>query len=202
MSHHVSEWLNAYHDGELHGSRLRQVEAHLAECQVCKEELQSLDSLSILLHEVPAVEMTSVERFASQVNLRMPHRQIMVSRKQILEVGWWMIPVGLFAAWVLFSTAFTVREVLSIAGNLGMLSSITNWAIFGAASEPVWSATLGQYGLLSGNTLNWAEATEVFTRTSLPQISLQASIALLYLSWIAIWWTRRTRREHGPLLEG
>ncbi|MGE5644024.1 MAG: hypothetical protein ACM3Y8_13520, partial [Byssovorax cruenta] len=66
----------------------------------------------------------------------------------------------------------------------------------------VWSATLGQYGLLSGNTLNWAEATEVFTRTSLPQISLQASIALLYLSWIAIWWTRRTRREHGPLLEG
>lgn len=202
MSHHVSEWLNAYHDGELHGSRLRQVEAHLAECQVCKEELQSLDSLSILLHEVPAVEMTSVERFASQVNLRLPHRQITVSRKQILEVGWWMIPVGLFAAWILFSTAFTVREVLSIAGNLGMLSSITNWAIFGAANEPVWSATLGQYGLLSGNTLNWAEATEVFTRTSLPQISLQASIALLYLSWIAIWWTRRTRREHGPLLEG
>ena len=202
MSHHVSEWLNGYHDGELHGSRLRQVEAHLAECQVCREELQSLDSLSILLHEVPAVEMTSVERFASQVNLRMPDRQITVSRKQILDVGWWMIPVGLFAAWVLFSTAFTLREVVSIAGNLGMLSSITNWAIFGSTSEPVWSATLGQYGLLSGNTLHWAEATEVFTRTSLPQISLQASIAMLYLSWIAIWWTRRTGREHKPLIDG
>ena len=30
MSKHVSEWLNAYHDGELHGSQLHQVEAHLA----------------------------------------------------------------------------------------------------------------------------------------------------------------------------
>lgn len=202
MSPHVSEWLNAYYDGELHGSRLHQVEAHLAECEFCQAELESFDSLSSILHEVPVVEISSLERFISQVNLRMPHRQITVSRKQILEVGWWMVPVGLLAIWVFFSTAFAVREVVSIAGNLGMFSSITNWAIFGSTSEPVWSATLGQYGLLSGNTLNWAEAAEVLTRTSLPQISLQASIAVLYLSWIALWWTSRTRREQGALVEG
>jgi hypothetical protein len=201
MSPHVSEWLNAYHDGELRGNRLHHVETHLAECDYCQAELESFERLSSILHEVPALEISSVERFASQVNLRMPYRQITVSRKQILEVGWWMIPVGLLAAWVFFSTAFTVREVMSFAGNLGMLSSITNWAIFGSTSEPVWSAMLGQYGLLSGNTLNWAEAAEVLTRTSLPQISLQASIALLYLSWIAIWWTRRTPQGYGQLLE-
>jgi hypothetical protein len=67
------------------------------------------------------------------------------------------------------------------------------------------SATLGQLGLLSGNSLNWAETTEIFTRLSLPQIGLQISIALLYLSWIAIWWARHTRHQHqerGQLLEG
>jgi len=36
---------------------------------------------------------------------------------------------------------------------------------------------------------------------SLPQISLQISIALLYLSWIAIWWTRHQRQQQGQLLE-
>ena len=49
---------------------------------------------------------------------------------------------------------------------------------------------------------DWAELTEAFTRNRLPQIVLQVAIALLYLSWIAIWWARQTRREHGQLLEG
>jgi hypothetical protein len=39
----------------------------------------------------------------------------------------------------------------------------------------------------------------------LPQISLQISIALLYLSWIAIWWARHIRyqhQQHSQLIEG
>jgi hypothetical protein len=201
MSKHVSTWLSVYHDGELHGSHLHQVEVHLAECDLCQAELESLNHLTSLLHEVPAAELTSIERFASQVNLRMAPRQVTVSRRQILEIGWWMIPVGLVAAWIFFSTAFTVSDALWIAGNLGWISKISNWAIIGSSSEPVWSYTLGQFGLLNENSLNWAAAAEVFTRTSLPQMTLQVSIALLYLSWIAIWWARRRRQEQGPLLE-
>ena len=56
MSTHVSEWLNAYYDGELHGSRLQHVESHLAACELCQTELESLESLSDLLHQVPAPE--------------------------------------------------------------------------------------------------------------------------------------------------
>jgi anti-sigma factor RsiW len=48
MSTHVSEWLNAYHDGELRGNRLQYVETHLAECELCQAELESLDNLSDL----------------------------------------------------------------------------------------------------------------------------------------------------------
>jgi hypothetical protein len=46
---------------------------------------------------------------------------------------------------------------------------------------------------------------EAFTRSSLPQIIIQISIALLYLSWIAVWWARHrrhARQPHSPLLEG
>jgi anti-sigma factor RsiW len=75
MSKHITEWLNAYLDGELHGSRLHQVEIHLTECQVCQTELESLERLSSLLQEVPAPEFTSPERFAAQVNLLLPHEQ-------------------------------------------------------------------------------------------------------------------------------
>jgi len=202
MSTHVSEWLNAYHDGELHGTQLHRVEAHLAECDLCQAELESLESLSDLLHEIPAPEFTSAKRFAAQVNLRLPHKQTNISGKQILEIGWWMIPVGILGAWVFIGTSFVLGEILSAANNLGLLSSISGWLAFGPSSDIYWSATLGQFGLLSGNSLNWAETTETFTRLSLPQISLQVSIALLYLSWIAIWWVRHTRQEHGQLLEG
>jgi hypothetical protein len=202
MATHVSEWLNAYHDGELHGNRLQHVETHLVECELCQAELASLESLSDLLHEFPAPEFTSAERFAAQVNLRLPHKRTVLSSKQLIEVGWWMIPVGLLGAWIFVSTSFALGNLLSAANNLGLLSNISGWLAFGPSSDIYLSATLGQLGILGGNGLNWAEITETSTRMSLPQISLHVSIALLYLSWIAIWWARHTRREHGQLVEG
>ena len=205
MSNHVTEWLNAYHDGELRGSRLHAVEAHLAECELCQAELGSLESLSSWIHEVPTPEFGSPERFAAQVNLRLPRKQTVVSGKQIIEIGWWMIPVGLLAVWIFIGTSFFVSEILSAANNLGLLRGISEWMAFGPSSDIYLSATLGQSGLLRGTSLNWAEATEAFTRMSLPLITLQASIALLYLSWIAIWWARHTRhqpQQHGQLIEG
>ena len=202
MSKHITEWLNAYLDGELHGNRLHQVEEHLAECEACRVEFESLQGLSGLLHAVPAPEFTSPEKFAAQVNLRLPHRQTATPKNGIIEAAWWMIPVGLLATWVFITTTFLVSDILSAANNLGLLNSFSNWMVFGSSGDAYWSATLGQFGILSGNSLGWAESMEAFTRTSLPQVSLQVSIALLYLSWIAIWWARHTRQQRGQLLEG
>lgn len=202
MSNHVSEWLNAYHDGELRGNRLRSVEAHLAECELCQAELDSLVDLSDLLQEVRAPEMVSAERFAAQVNLRLPRSRSVPQGTRLTEVGWWMIPVGLLASWVFISTALILSDVLSVAGNLGLLSGLSEWLAFGPENNVYLSTTIGQAGLLSGNGLNWAESLETITRVSVPQIILQVSIALLYLSWIAIWWARRTRQGIGQLLEG
>jgi predicted anti-sigma-YlaC factor YlaD len=201
MSNHVTEWLNAYFDGELTGKRLFQVEEHLAGCETCQAELESLEKLSGLLQATPTPEFTPLERLAAQVSLRIPHRQVLISRKQVFDVGWWMIPVGLLASWVFISTAFALGDVLSAASTFGLLSGISNWLGSDASHSVYLSTTIGQLGLLNSNSLNWAEATERFTRMSLPPMILQASIALLYLSWLAIWWTHRRHPENVQLSE-
>jgi hypothetical protein len=177
------------------------VEAHLAECESCREELESLERLSGLLQEVPAPEFTPSERFAAQVGLRLPYPKPIAPEKKVLEIGWWMIPVGLLGLWTLISIAFYVGDLLSVASSFGLLTRVSDWWIFGTSNAPGWSNTLGQYGVLSGYTLKLVASTETFTRTALPQISLQAAIALLYLSWIAIGWARHTRQRYGQALE-
>ena len=202
MSNHIIEWLNAYVDGELKGMRLRQVDEHLTECEACQAELDSLQGLSSLLQEVPVPEFTPNEKFVSQVNLRLPQKQIKSTRSKVVEVGWWMIPVGLLTAWIFFSTAILVSDMVSTADSFGLLDSTSALLVDNTTDNAVWTSTLGQFGVLQGDSLQWAERTESTTRNVLPQFVWQVSIAILYLTWIAIWWARQTRREQVPLLEG
>ncbi len=202
MSSHVIEWLNAYIDGELKGMRLRQVEEHLAECEACQSELDSLQGLSSLLQEVPEAEFTPNDRFVSQVNLRLPQRQVRSMRSKAVEVGWWLIPIGLLTAWIFFSTAVLVSDMVSAANNFGLLDNASALLGSDSTNNAVWTSTLGQFGVLQGDSLLWAERTESYTRNILPQFFWQVSIALLYLAWIAIWWARHTRQGQVPLLEG
>jgi hypothetical protein len=202
MHNHVTEWLNAYLDGELHGNRLHQVEAHLAECKACQAELRSLQDLSGLLHKVPTPEVTSSERFATQVNLLLPKRPVTAPRSRLFEIGWWMIPVGLLAAWAFVSTATIVSNMFSAANNFGLVDGANTLLVSGASDTVTWTSTLGQFGFLEGKGLQWIELTENYSRNVIPQFVWQVSIAVLYLSWIAIWWARQTRQGYGQLLEG
>jgi hypothetical protein len=202
MHNHVTEWLNAYLDGELHGNRLHQVEEHLAECKACQAELKSLQDLSGLLHKVPAPEFTSSERFATQVNLLLPKRTVTAPRSRLFEIGWWMIPVGLLAAWAFVSTASIVSNMFSTANNFGLVDGANTLLVSGASNTVTWTSTLGQFGFLEGKGLQWIELTENYSRNVIPQFVWQVSIAVLYLSWIAIWWARQTRWGYSQLLEG
>ena len=202
MSNHVSEWLNAYLDGELKNGRLHQVEEHLAKCEACQADLESLQGLSALLHEVPAAEFTSNERFAAQVNLRLPQRRVVTTRRWVLEVSWWMAPVGLLMIWIFISTTIFISDMVSAANNFGLLEDAAPLLVSDSSAGAYWTSTLGQFGLLEGDSLQWAERTESYTRNVLPQFIWQVSIAMLYLTWIAIWWARQKRQEQVPLLEG
>ena len=111
------------------------------------------------------------------------------------------MPVGLVAAWIFFSTATLLSNVVTTASEFGFLDSTSAWLVTGPSGAN-YSAFLGQFGLLAGNSLEWAELTETFTRTNVSQIFWQVSIAVLYLSWLAIWWARHTRQRFGRPFDG
>ncbi|MFT3890861.1 MAG: hypothetical protein QM730_04440 [Anaerolineales bacterium] len=113
-----------------------------------------------------------------------------------------MIPVSLVAVWVFISTAILLGDAVNVAKTFGLLDKTTASFISAPSGMVDVSSSLGQFGMLSGNGIRWAETTESFVRGWLPQIVLQAAVALLYLTWIAVWWTRHTRQLSNPLLEG
>jgi len=201
MSDHILEQLGAYLDGELHGRDLRKAEVHLAECVTCQEEYVSLTALSSVIQEVPLPEFPSPEKLAADMALLLPRKPVLPMRDKALEFGWWLAPIGLIAIWIFISTTNLVSGAITFANMLGILTETSAWLASGSAPEAYWSAALGQFGFLSGSNLRWAEMAEAITRTTIPQIVWQVSIATLYLSWIAIWWARHTRQGLGQPLE-
>jgi len=201
MSDHITQWLNAYLDGELKNGKLHQVEAHLADCMECQAELESLQGLSNLLHG-SAPEFISSERFAAQVSLRLPRERPKPAKRSALEMGWWLIPVALLFLWIFLNTSSLMSRAVLTANQFGLLNNVPAWMLNDASHDDLWSERLAEIGLLDGTSLQWAQAAEAFTKNALPPIIWQAGIALVYLSWIALWWARQTPQGQGQLLEG
>ena len=191
MNEHVSDWLEAYHDGELLGRRLQQVSSHLAQCAACRAELETLRTLSALLQASPAAEnLTSPEHFVAQVELRLPRRQEQPVWQQAASVGWRLAPVGLFGAYALVQAIFIVAGVVLFALRLGGTP---------ARQSAAWLNRLGAglndlapVGLPAlGNVFPFGAGIVLY-------LGLMALIGLLYWSWLATWWARQ---HHRPLAD-
>jgi hypothetical protein len=208
MTEHVTTWLGAYYDGELKGLRLQQVEAHLAHCAACRADLESLRALATLLQESPAAEnLTPPERFVAQVGLRLPRRPERPAWQRGLEIGWRLVPVGLFGAWTFVQAVFVVAGLALVALQMGLggdvaaglwhpelvegppalqqgpsLSEIFN--LSGASLKDVGQLML--QSLSHGGPLGWG-----FTLN----LVLTGVIGLLYWSWLASWWARRQHSQ-------
>ncbi len=200
MNEHVTAWLGAYHDGELQGRRLRQVEAHLAHCATCRAEMEGLRALTMLLQESPLPEgLARPERFVAQVGLRLPRRPTQPAWKRALETGWRLVPVGLLGAWAFVQTAFIVSGVALRALQMGLggdvlagLLPASQQGLSLAELSSSSAASLSEVGQIAlrllggGGPLGWG--------VTLNLVSLVV-IGLLYCSWLASWWARR--RYHG-----
>jgi len=198
---HITQWLNAYLDGELSSNLVRLVETHLVECQACREEFKSLRQLSGILQEAPLPEPVSPGRFASQIALRLPPRPVAPIRNKALEVGWWLVPVGLMTLWIFVQVTFALSDWISTGIELGFVRNTTGWVSFSSPQGAQFTSALGEFGLLGGSNLEWATWSESFTRTIFSQVTWQVSIAILYLSWIVIWWARRKPKGIGQPFE-
>jgi hypothetical protein len=200
MTEHVTTWLGAYHDGELRGLRLRQIEAHLAQCAACRAELDGLRALTALLQESPAAEnLTPPERFVAQVGLRLPRRPAQPAWQRALEIGWQLVPLGLLGVWVFVQVALFASGVVLGALQLGLGGDVVAGLLPTSQQGPWLSeifslsgAGLNDVGqialqlLSNGGPLGWG--------ITLNLLSL-VMIGLLYWSWLASWWARRQHRQ-------
>jgi hypothetical protein len=200
MTEHVTAWLGAYHDGELRGHRVHQMEAHLAECARCRAQLEQLRALTVLLGaSPPAVDLTPSEHFVALVGFRLRQRSEQSTSRKALEIGWRLAPLGLLGVWAFLQAVFLVAGVTLLARHLGLGGEML--ASLGSASPP--GPTLAETLRLSGAGLNGlAQVGLYWLRDEAPMgwwvtlnLAAMAVISLLYGSWLASWWARRRRRQ-------
>ncbi len=194
MNGHVTPWLAAYHDGELHGRRLRQVEEHLAECAACRAELKELQSLSALLHESAAEGLMPAERFVAQVGLRLPRRPTKPAWQRTLETGWRLAPAGLVGVWAFVQAVFIVAGVVMIALQVYGVDVL---GLQQPAHHETWlTAALSLLGARLGDTtLTILKALDMLRWGLTFYLTATLAIVLLYWSWLASLWARRQHQQ-------
>jgi anti-sigma factor RsiW len=183
MNGHVSDWLSAYYDGELHGPRQKQVEAHLAGCSACRAELEELRKLSNLLQAAPAAERRlSAQRYTSQVMLRLPPAVHRPGWQRALKAGWRLAPLGAVLVWVFGQTVWLITSLVS-ALSLERTGIPGGWLIPGGAS------------------LGWGLA-ETTLGLGLLNLLFNALVAAFLAGWLASWWVmvRQPSQNHNNYL--
>ncbi len=199
MNNHVADWLSAYHDGELRGLRLRQVEQHLATCLSCQAELEALQNLSALLQiSDPAVVFLPAGRFAANLALQLPRRPQRTQLQSAIASRWWLVPVSLLVIGVCLQITSALGTVVSLTANSDIFGSQLAW-LHGEALRMDWLST----GMrLFGDRLS-TPGTTIFVIVNDVQLVIaqlmqrlipQAVLAAGYLVWLFTWWVR----QHDP----
>ncbi|NLE46074.1 MAG: hypothetical protein GX620_15250 [Chloroflexi bacterium] len=196
MSDHISYWLDAYRDGELSGTLLETVEAHLAECAECRRELDLLDALySVLQDARPPVPVVSEDDFVLRVRARLNKSTGPAGGMEFIKLGWRVFPFALGALWAFGQSVLLVTS--------GLLYAQRAFPVAGAVLAP-----LSYDGPAAGNILQsfgairildgvvhvvWGGLSKLspLVLTAAFEIGLLVSVGLLWWSWIASWWARR-----------
>ena len=192
MKPHVTEWLGAYHDGELTSNRKHQVENHLLDCETCRAEFESYKELSSLLKTDVVPHQTSTERFVSNLTLNLPRRPIQTPSRKALEIGWWLIPVGALGVWLFLQITFSLSSVFLTLSETGLLGKGLSW-LQGNPPQTRWfSLAMNLFGRQIGFTgkfiLSVLNDLSLFIQDWTSRFIWQALFATLYLGWLTSWW--------------
>ena len=187
--------LNAYLDGELHGIRLQEMQTHLASCASCRDELEELRHFSDLLQAAPVPEFRPVERFVSNLSLRLPPQALVERPSKPATLLWWLVPAGLLGAWSFVRTVFAITNVVSVAGLAGLLGQANAWLSAGEQQSLLtlvlnWFSA-GQAAGMGQSLLSLLNTVDGFSSDLYSGFLWQALIVLLYWGWLAAWWLKR-----------
>jgi anti-sigma factor RsiW len=197
MHEKMRKLMNAYMDGELHGTTLQEMERHLSGCSACREELDELQRLSSLLKAAPTPEFIPVERFTANLALNLPRRELKERAARPGSVTWWMIPAGLMLGWFFLRTVLTLSGLLSVVDSTGLLGQASAW--IGGEQASFWfpaaASIFADRSAEAYSTLSLANSINVFGASLLSGFLWQAFIALLYGAWLAYWWFTHRPQE-------
>ncbi len=193
MNEHVTPWLNAYHDGEMSGRRLRQVEAHLEECAECNAYLKEIQNLSMLLKGAPdADDLLPGEIFVAQVGMRLPREENLPLWKKVSQTGWRAAPFGLLGAWAIVQAAFIVSNVIFLALRIVPGAEVITAMLPSGGSAHELVTSLSGMGLLRAGQFgaNLFGTSSLLGWSFIFNVGITLLIGLLYWSWLASWWIR------------
>lgn len=187
MNGHATQWIPAYHDGELSGARREWVQAHLESCETCRRELEQLEGLTNLLLQVPVPEQPSANRFVASVKLRLPHETQHQKRNRAFKMAWQLVPFAVIGGWALF------QAVLIVSG-IGLTFGLDRLLVTAVPSlESSGGLTLG--GLFAGSlpALDQALLSQIEPVIELSLIGLVVTFvsAALLIGWMASWYAYR-----------
>ncbi len=198
MSDHVNQLLQAYHDGELPEWQKAEVEAHLAACKACREELQGLQKLSALLRSAPAAEeLTAPQDFTAQVQGKLARRPQQPAWRNNLRLGWQLAPLGMMLVLVFMQTTTLVNNLIVSIGllggdHLGDKLALLQSSMYGRLPISFPKVGLGQVVGLpwQGIGLGALLGFDVTFNLTLP-----AMISLLAVSWLAGWYVAQQQKK-------
>ena len=199
MPEHVNNLLEGYLDAELSNQRQRLVEAHLAECESCQQELETLRTLSGMLQEAkPETETINAERFPAQVMLQLPRRKPKMQNNSLNNLLWWIVPGVLLFAWLFVQALSLTTSLVNSAEQFGLLGALSKYLVAGP-QQALWTATLidlinDELGVTGRTFMEFLAGAEWFTRTVSAQFIWQGVLLLLYWSWMVAWFIRRQRQ--------
>ena len=193
--------LQAYYDGELDARASQRVAAHLADCELCRQELATLASLSSLLQEAPpAPDLLPEERFVANVGLRLARRPAAPLSERIVYAGWRWVPAVLVGLWAFFQAVSWMTS-----GILALLTLNVGIPELDLLPETL-SGFLPGLGVRWGETLLTALGIDFvwsaidtlglgYLALWLMQLGFYAFLGLAIWSWAASWWARERHRQ-------
>jgi predicted anti-sigma-YlaC factor YlaD len=190
--------LNAYLDNELQGARLQQLENHLVTCEACRAELEQLRQVSNLLHTVPTPQTMPVDHFVANLTLKLPRRPVTSRRSVGVTWIWWLAPAGLLFLWFFVQTVFTISGTLTIASRAVLPGNATTWLPV-VTDHTLWFSALtdilgNQPGGITEAAFSFLDQVNVIGASLAGQFLIEAVIAVLYWTWLIIWWQNRRPR--------
>jgi anti-sigma factor RsiW len=164
----TSEWMSLCLDGLLSQEQAAHLQAHVGQCEACREEWEAMRSLSSLLQAEPMATPSPdfVVRVTRRLQQREARRRRLYSSLGVLmgSVGLWAVVGVALSLLVVVLWQAPLRIILSDVGlplvgkalfTLGALGKALRSAAFELAARPTGLLLLGYVILALGLTLLW-----------------------------------------------